>query len=298
MGRATVPKWANVWGFFAATYAVTWLIWLPAILSCGDEPNLLFIVLGTFVPSTMGIVFTYLTQDRQGRRVFWARVVDVRRIGRQWLAVIVLVFPVVNGIAILLYSLLGGIPPSLADVGKSLVNPGLMLELILANLIISGFSEELGWRGYALDRLQQRWGALAASLILGLVHGLWHIPLFFIPGITQGEMGLFSLGALVFLVGSLAGAVVFTWVYNGTQRSILAVILLHFMINLCLDLLVGLHGALPTGYSAVYAGLVILLDLVIVASWGAKTLSGTHWPTSPSQAPAARDRENVLGGER
>jgi membrane protease YdiL (CAAX protease family) len=280
-------KWANVWGFFAATYAASWLVWIAAILWRGEQPHLLLVVLGACVPSLMGIVFTYLTHDRQGRRDFWIRVIDLRRIGWPWLAVILLVFPVVHAVAIPVYAFLGGEPPSLANVGTALVNPGLMVQVILANLIISGFSEELGWRGYALDRLQQRWGALAASLILGLVHGLWHIPLFFIPGITQGEMGLFSLGALVFLAGTVAGAVLFTWVYNNTQRSILAAVLLHFMVNLCLDLLVGLQGALPTGYSAVYTGCVVVLDLVIVAVFGAKTLAGRHRPATSRKVSVA-----------
>jgi membrane protease YdiL (CAAX protease family) len=287
MEKSTAPKWANVWGFFAATYAVTWLIWLPAILWRGDEPNLLLVVLGACAPSAMGIVFTYLTQDRQGRRDFWVRVIDVRRIGWRWLLVIILVFPLANRIAMLVYALLGGTPPSLADAGEILANPGLMLQIILANLIISGFSEELGWRGFALDRLQQRWGALAASLVLGLVHALWHTPLFFIPGITQGEIGLFSLGAAVFAIGTIAGSVIFTWVYNNTGRSILSAILLHFMVNLCLDLLVGLQGALPTGFSAVYTGILILLDLLIVAVWGAKTLTGRHRPATPRKGSAA-----------
>jgi membrane protease YdiL (CAAX protease family) len=287
MEKKTVPRWANVWGFFAATYALAWLIWTLAILQQGEQSNLLLVVLGASVPSLMGIVFTYLTQDRTGRRDFWVRVIDIRRIGWPWLAVIFLVLPVLNAVANLVYTFLGGTPPSLADLGKTLANPGLMLQLILANLIISGFSEELGWRGYALDRLQQRWGALAASLILGLVHGLWHIPLFFIPGITQGEMGLFSLGALVFLAGTVAGAVVFTWVYNNTQRSILAAILIHFMVNLCLDLLVGLQGALPTRYSVVYTGVLILLDVLIVAGWGASTLTGRHWPARSRRVSAA-----------
>jgi membrane protease YdiL (CAAX protease family) len=279
-------KWANVWGFFAAVYAISWLIWLPAILWRGEGPNLLLVVLGAFVPSTMGIVFTYLTQGREGRRDFWRRVVDVRRIGWRWLLVIALVFPVMHGIARLAYALLGGTPPSLAGAARTLVNPALILQLILANLIVSGFSEELGWRGYALDPLQRRWGALAASLILGLVHGLWHLPLFFIPGITQGEMGLFSPGALVFLVGTVAGCVVFTWVYNNTRRSILSAVLAHFVPNLCLDLLVGLQGALPTGYFAVYAGIVVLLDVLIVSGWGAKTLADRRWAATSRKVPA------------
>jgi len=270
MDRSTAPKWANVWGFFAATYAVAWLIWLPAVLWRGEQPNLLLVVLGACAPSAIGILFTHLTQDRQGRRDFWARVVDVRRIGWRWLLVIILVFPLANRSAMLAYALLGGTPPSPVDVGGILSDPVLMIQIILANLLVCGFSEELGWRGFALDRLQRRWGPLAASLVLGLVHALWHAPLFLIPGITQGEMGLFSPGALVFAMGTIAGSVIFTWVYNNTGRSILSAILLHFVVNLCLDLLVGLQGALPTAYSAVYTGVLILLDLRIVAAWGAK----------------------------
>lgn len=61
MYNKTMPQWANVWGFFAATYAAAWLLWLPAILLRGEQPTLLLVVLGAFMPSVMGIVFTYLT---------------------------------------------------------------------------------------------------------------------------------------------------------------------------------------------------------------------------------------------
>ena len=287
MERAHRPRWANVWGFLAATYGLAWLIWLPGILWAGDEPPLWLIVLGAFAPSTIGIVFTYLTQDRAGRRDFWRRVVDVRRIGWRWGLVILLVFPVVHGISIVVYTLLGGSPPSLAGAFQTLLTPGLMLQIIVANLIISGFSEELGWRGYALDPLQARWGALRASLVLGLVHSLWHLPLFFIPGITQGEMGLFSLGALVFMAGGPAGAIIFTWVYNNTRRSILSAVLLHFMINLSLDVLLGLQAGLPTGYSAVYTGVLLLVDVGIAIGWGARTLRRRPRPAEARRAPAA-----------
>jgi membrane protease YdiL (CAAX protease family) len=267
-----MPKWGNVWGFFAATYVGAWLIWLPAILARDEQPNLLLVVLGAFVPSTVGIVFIYLTQDRQGRRDFWVRVMDVRRIGWRWWVVIVLIFPLTYGMSGVVFILLGGDLPPLIDILAQLTNPGLVAQLILANLIVSGLSEELGWRGFALDQLQGRWNALTASLILGLVHALWHTPLFLIPGISQGEMGLFSLDYFLFLLMVPMGAVVMTWVYNNTQRSILSAVLLHFFQNFTLNLLSGLHGALPTGYWALFAGALSLLAVAIVAAWGAKTL--------------------------
>jgi membrane protease YdiL (CAAX protease family) len=287
MKRTTALMRANVWSFFAATYATSWLLWAPAILWQGEQPNLLLIVLGAFMPSLMGILFTYRTQDRTGRRDFWLRVVEVRRIGRRWWAVIVLVFPLAYGVSGVTYSLLGGDVPPLLDILKQLASPGLVVQLVLANLLISGLSEELGWRGFALDRLQSRRSALAASLILGLVHALWHTPLFLVPGISQGEMGIFSLDYFLFLAMVPMGAVVMTWVYNNTRCSILSAMLLHFFQNFCVDLLSGLQGALPTGYWALYAGTMGLLTVAIVVGWGAQSLTGRQWPAARHRASAA-----------
>jgi membrane protease YdiL (CAAX protease family) len=281
------PKWANVWSFFAATYAASWLIWLPAILWREAEPKLLFVVLGAFVPSTIGILFIYLTQDRAGRQDFWRRVIDLRRIDWRWWAVIVLAFPLTYTLSGVAFTLLGGDLPPLKEILAQLANPGLVIQLVVANLVISGFSEELGWRGFALDQLQGKWSALQASLVLGLVHSLWHTPLFLIPGISQGEMGLFSVDYFLFLLMVPLGAVVMTWVYNNTRRSILSAILLHFFQNFSLNLVSGLHGALETGYWALFAGALGLVAAAIVARWGARALTGKRLPVTrhePSMA--------------
>ena len=80
---------------------------------------------------------------------------------------------------------------------------------------------------------------------------------------------------------------VVTWVYNNTQRSILSAVLLHFFQNFSLNLVSGLHGALPTGYYALFAGTLGLLAVAIVAGWGAKTLTGRHWPATAQRVSAA-----------
>jgi membrane protease YdiL (CAAX protease family) len=82
--------------------------------------------------------------------------------------------------------------------------------------------EELGWRGYALPRLQARQSALLASIVLGLLSGLWHLPLF----LTQGDPRA-SLPFGWFLIGIVLAAIVVTWVYNHTQGSLLIALLLH-----------------------------------------------------------------------
>jgi hypothetical protein len=102
-----------------------------------------------------------------------------------------------------------------------------------------------------------------------------------IPGISQGQMGLLSPDYLLFLATGFAVAVIFTWVYNNTGRSILAAILLHGMHNLSLDFLTGLQGALPTGFNAVNAAVQLVLAAILVVIWGAGTLTGRPEKTSP-----------------
>ncbi|MFC6723724.1 CPBP family intramembrane glutamic endopeptidase, partial [Halobium palmae] len=84
------------------------------------------------------------------------------------------------------------------------------------------YGEEAGWRGYLLPRLQSRWGALTASLLPGVVWFLWHVPLLFLPGDTNGAMPLPLMAAFV-----VASSVMYTWLYNSTGGSVLAVTLLH-----------------------------------------------------------------------
>jgi uncharacterized protein len=97
----------------------------------------------------------------------------------------------------------------------------------VVNLLIGGIlGEEPGWRGFALPRLQARYGALVGSLILGVLWSLWHLPLLLTPGgaTWTGNLGLFVLLGL-------ALAILHSWVYNGTRASLLAVMLLHAAIN-------------------------------------------------------------------
>jgi membrane protease YdiL (CAAX protease family) len=94
-------------------------------------------------------------------------------------------------------------------------------------LIIAGpISEEFGWRGYLLIKLQHRWNALASSIVVGIVWGLWHLPLFYMVGTSQHELHLPFLG---FVVGITAISIVMTWVNNNTNNNIWAAIFFHWI---------------------------------------------------------------------
>lgn len=197
------------------------------------------------MPSLLGIALTYLTQGLAGRRDFWSRVFSVRRIGLGWFALILVFFPVMSGLAGLFYILIGGSGLSLAHT-QQLVSHPLQLLVFLLTLLIGGpLTEELGWRGFALDRLQARWNALLASLMLGSLWALWHLPFFFISGMPQYAMGFGTADFWLFLVSLVSLAVIMTWVYNHTQRSVLATILLHFLFNTTFALVAASDQVIP-----------------------------------------------------
>jgi membrane protease YdiL (CAAX protease family) len=86
--------------------------------------------------------------------------------------------------------------------------------------------EEVGWRGYALPALQVRYGALLASLILGVLWGLWHLPVFFNPDTSYSRLPF-----LLFLVFIVPVAVLMTWLFNSTGGSVLMAMLFHAVLN-------------------------------------------------------------------
>jgi uncharacterized protein len=115
--------------------------------------------------------------------------------------------------------------------------PLMILFLLPAGLISGPIPEELGWRGFALDRLQARMNPLAASVTLGLSWSLWHLPLFWVLGTTQAGLGSNTLDYWLFLLNPIALSALFAWVYNQTGGSILSAILMHFSFNVTASLL-------------------------------------------------------------
>ena len=261
-------KHLPVWLFFGCVYLGSWACWLPFVLAHRPTPFVL-LLLGLMMPSLLGIVFTYLTQDRKGRNEFWSRITSVRRIGLGWFALILVLFPALFGLAGLCYLLSGGRGLSLAHTLQLVSQPWPLLVFLLTLLVGGPLTEELGWRGFALDRLQARWYAFPASLILGSIWAVWHLPLFF-PGMPQYAMGVGTADFWLFLVSLVSLAVIITWVYNHTQRSVLAAMLLHFLFNTTFALLSVSGQVIPVRALFFGTSLQVLVAL-IVGIWQTKT---------------------------
>jgi membrane protease YdiL (CAAX protease family) len=143
------------------------------------------------------------------------------RVGLQWYAVALLLPVLILVVALYLDALFGGLGPTAADFAGWYTLP---LVFLITTLIKGPFTEEPGWRGFLLPRLQSNYSPLVASLIVGVIWASWHLPLLLSDPTGQRP-------PLQFFVLVVAQSVVFTWVYNGTRGSVLLVILMHGSAN-------------------------------------------------------------------
>lgn len=248
------------WGFWglAATTGETVWEW-PA--------SILFYVGGAGV-FLGGLVMTGMMYGAAGLKELGRRAVDPRRVPARWWALILLLFPALT-VAAGLVAVAADLTPVPLDVrgaGARLLDPASFLAFAFFILVIGPLPEEVGWRGYLLDRLQLRWNALAASLLLGLIWWSWHLPLFGLPGYFDA-FARASPTPWDFLWGILPAAVLYTWVYNNTGRSVLAVIVLHFLHNFTGEFL-GMDDPVRPVRLVLEWGVAV----AAVALWGPRTL--------------------------
>ncbi|MBL8061785.1 MAG: CPBP family intramembrane metalloprotease [Anaerolineales bacterium] len=232
--KTTRPALASPWIYFVATYIWSGIFGGLAILmklSMETAAGLVLVLLAALGPMVMGIAFTYITRDKEGRQDYWKRVISFKRIPAKWYLIIFIFVPILNGLAALLDVITGGTGATWGETAlNALTNPAsIILSILFATLF--PFIEELGWRGYLLDRLQEKYSALVSSLILGILWSLWHLPTFFIRDSYQASLGIGTPAFWWFFAGIVPLTFVFTWIYNNTNRSTLAVILFHAMVN-------------------------------------------------------------------
>lgn len=223
--------------FFVLTIGFSWLFWLPAAFSGQDVTASSWAIawlLGGFGPSLVAVFLTTRSEGRRELKELWQRTIRPRGLTLAWLAFILLFIPVISALSAAIVALFGWQQASFAGLDRVMANPGLLVGMVLGGLIAGPISEELGWRGYALDKLQKKFSPAGSTWLLAGVWWLWHIPLFFMSGTTQAGWGFFSVDSLFFLITIFPLSFIMTWVYNSTERSVLAAILLHFMFNFTL----------------------------------------------------------------
>ncbi len=224
------PRAARRYGlilFFVAAYAWTWLFQLLSMLIARHTislplPRELVETIGFLGPALAALVVTAYEAGGAGVRALLAQLLRWR-VRPIWYAV-AFGGPLLLTLALaVLYRATGGVLPSSVPLQMPLPLL-LLLFFVYVGLFHGGLDEELGWRGYALPRLQARYGALTASLILGVFWACWHLPAWFLPDSPQA-----GLSFPVFLVSVVATSIIYTWFYNSTGGSLLLIIVLHTM---------------------------------------------------------------------
>lgn len=180
---------------------------------------------GLLSPLIATFFIIYLYYKKEERKDFWLSIIDFKRISWKWYLIIIS-FP-----------LLIRIFPALIDAVftgnfKFDLSPEMNPFYAVFLLFFGPIHEELSWRGVALPELQQEYGFKIAVLFLGFMWAIWHLPLFFVKGTYQYQQGLFTPLFWNFMLGVFFTSAVYGVIYNETNKSILAVILFHYIGNL------------------------------------------------------------------
>jgi membrane protease YdiL (CAAX protease family) len=204
-------------------FGLTWVVWVPR---AAGAPLDIVGQAWTWVPAIAALLAAALTGGRAAVSELGSRLVQWH-VGWQWYLVVVLGPAVFSVVVAGIYVLLGG---SWADAAPPAIREGplVMLPLFLVILTLTdGLGEELAWRGFALPRLLSQHNALVASLILGVIWALWHLPLLW----TEGN-AMYHQPVWLLLVDIPAKSILFTWVFLHTRGSVLLAMLFHGATNL------------------------------------------------------------------
>jgi membrane protease YdiL (CAAX protease family) len=217
--------------YFVVAFALSWLVELALVASqrgwlARPVPFSLH-YLASYGPAVAGILVTGLTVGKRGLSDLLGRVLKWR-VGWGWILISTTSPAALFVLGLTIARIASGDWPDVRDLGQVNYLPYLGIGALPFWFLTYGLGEEIGWRGYALPRLQRTRTAASATLILGLLWALWHVPAFFYLD-TYEQLGLVMLPA--FALSVLCGAVVYTWLYNSTGGSVLIVALFHAVFN-------------------------------------------------------------------
>ncbi len=240
-------------------------MWLPAILcnygiidplwhfwfTIGVTSISLWGTLGSFGPMFAAFSLTYVKEGMDGVKKLFNRGGEYKFGKIWWLAILLL--PALQGTCLLLAILLGAQTPVIWWLSQPWF---FSLQFILISFVFWGpLGEEFGWRGYALNRLQSRWNASVSSVILGVIHACWHIPLWFV---NSNRGGLFEF--LIFMGMLILLTIGFTFIYNNTNGSILAAMIYHLLANIAIfPTTTGLAGLFFIVFAIAMTGAILVI---------------------------------------
>lgn len=236
--------------FFSLTFFISWTFWSLQIIF--DKEVFILKLLGTYGPSLSAILVSF----KQGGKY------KIKKLLKPFTYLnvnIVWYIFCFCATAILVFTSIG-ISFALSITNFDFLELDkiyLVIPIFFYVLFFSVLGEELGWRGFVLPLLQKNIGSFLASIIIGAIWGVWHLPLFFIPGNFHQHIPFW-----IFILQDIALSIVLTWIYNNTKKSLILVHIFHTSSNITL----GLLPILPMNTGGNIIPLYIAVILLVIFS--------------------------------
>lgn len=274
--------------FFLITFAITWSYW-GLVLAVPVPPQSPFrgvlVLGGVFSPGLTALLLTALTRGRTGTRALLRPVLQWQ-VAARWYVFAVTYIVFIKLAVALVFRLVTGAWPRFGTEPLYIIP----FAILLSTPFQSG--EEIGWRGYALPRLAARFGLASASVLLGVIWALWHLPLFFVADADTYHQPFF-----VYLVQVTALSVAIAWLWQRTGGSLLLTMLMHAAVNNSKDIVpsatlggtrtFGLHASLTAWLTVALLCLCAAYMLFKMRGtksqeFGPGTAEAASWPSRDS----------------
>jgi membrane protease YdiL (CAAX protease family) len=249
------PKNKFPLGFFLLVYLFTWSFQIPVVLDSQKHISLpfapqIFILISIFGPFAAAFFLTWREGGFSGAGRLLKRGFDFRM---PWNVCLFVAFvPILT--AFLAFLVTGG-----SKFNTDFLS--LLGSFVIFFFLGGSFGEEFGWRGFALPRLLEIYNPLTATVILGILWALWHLPLFWLAGTSQ-----FSTPLWIYFIYVTALAVQYTWVFLRTNGNLFACLLLHTFTNITVEIFpIEAAGGVDRRiyYETLFAAVVAVILLVV-----------------------------------
>ncbi len=259
--------------YFILTFLLVFGGWFLAILSGIDA----LFDFGLWGPALSALLIIAVTRGKPGLKDLFRRL-RLWRVPARWYLVILFGWPAISILAALLHAQITNQPITIDWSSWS----GTLTWLSSALILGLWACEEIGWRGFALPRLLNRWNALFSSIVLGIVWACWHLPYYAGPnGISPDFYAL--------PIFTVSVSILMTWVFVHTRGSILVAIFFHFWINVYSGIQSDkLPLADPGGETIVQYLLLAATAIFVVVQYGYQSLSRDRKGSVPVELKAAK----------
>ncbi|MBD3170915.1 CPBP family intramembrane metalloprotease [Candidatus Bathyarchaeota archaeon] len=221
------------WAFFAVTIAFSWTFWGILFLQSNQDnftPYGALFYIGGLGPMLSALYLTYMESSLGETITLLKSTLDFKTLTLSSLTLIVVVSTLPNILSVYLNK-----PPDEPYITMNL-SPNTAIPWMFFLFLVS-IIEETGWRAYALPRLLEQYTPLTASLILGTMWAVWHIPLFLIKGTWQHGLGFLTPMFFSYMLQLLPQSYLMTWVFRRTGSNPVSAVLHHHLVNMTGELL-------------------------------------------------------------